>query len=157
MWPLRWSWQWPAKPRCPIVFTLFFSLFEVFILKGRKINKIKNLIIFVSNLIQLGLKDGEGRGEEVDNPYLVSFSYYDICIWVVCGLVWLQKLIPKLRVFKRDWTACSNYDNHFTLNNQHNWGDLYDQSTRTWIFTLTMNDMFIQVLKTMNFFATTSI
>ena len=65
-------------PHC--LYLLFFPLFEVLILKGRKINKIKNLIIFVSNLIQLGLKDGDGRGEEVDNPYLVSFSYYDICI-----------------------------------------------------------------------------
>ena len=25
-------------------------------------------------------------------------------------------------VFQRDWTTCSNNDNHFRLNSQHNWG-----------------------------------
>ena len=40
------------------------------------------------------------------------------------------------------WIACSNYDNHSDLNNQHDWRDLYDHSMSTRLF-LTMNKIYI--------------
>ena len=44
---------------------------------------------------------------------------------------------------KRDWTMCSKQVNHSKLNNQHNWGNLYDHLMSTRIFTLVMNEIFI--------------
>lgn len=41
---------------------------------------------------------------------------------MVCDLMCLQEQIPKWQEFTRDWTACSNYDNHSRLHSQHNWG-----------------------------------
>jgi hypothetical protein len=41
------------------------------------------------------------------------------------------------------WTICSKHANHYRLNNQHNWEDLYDHLVSIRIFTLTMNKIFI--------------
>ena len=46
-------------------------------------------------------------------------------------------------LFKRDWTASSEYDKHSRLNNHHTWGDLYDHLMSTSIFTLIMSKIFI--------------
>ena len=45
-------------------------------------------------------------------------SYWDIPIWTVCALLWLEKMMPK---FKRYWITCSKYNNHIKLHNQHKW------------------------------------
>jgi hypothetical protein len=38
--------------------------------------------------------------------------------------VWLQERITKKDMcLKRDWTDCSQYDNHSKLNSQHTWGN----------------------------------
>ena len=48
---------------------------------------------------------------------------------------------------RKDWIACSEYDNHFRFNNQHNWGDHLNRWMR--IFTLMMDKMFIRAPKIM--------
>ena len=45
---------------------------------------------------------------KLDMPNSVTY------VWVVCDMVWLQEQIPKRRVFNRDWTVCSKYNNHLT-------------------------------------------
>ena len=55
-------------------------------------------------------------------------------MWVWCG-----SRIPKGHVFKRDWVACSKYDNHYECKSQHNWGKgggLYDHLKGMRVFTL---------------------
>ena len=44
---------------------------------------------------------------------------------------------------------CLRYANQSRLNNQHNWGGLYDQLMNMRIFTLIRNKIFIQVPKIM--------
>jgi hypothetical protein len=39
--------------------------------------------------------------------------------------------------------VCSKYVNHFRLNSQHNWGDLYDHFMSMSIFNLMLNKIFI--------------
>jgi hypothetical protein len=45
---------------------------------------------------------------------------------------------------KRDWTMRSKYDNHFKLNSQHNWGNLFDHAPNTRMSTLIMSKIFIR-------------
>ena len=64
------------------------------------------------------------------------------------GLVWFQEWIPKGHVFRRDQVPCSKYNNHSRCKSQHNWGGgLYDHLMRTRIFTLMMNNTFIEALE----------
>jgi hypothetical protein len=93
------------------------------------------------------------RGGKPFFKYL--FFIRDICIWVVCGFAWFQERIPKRHVFKNDWIACSKFDDHYELESQHNWGDLYDHITFTIIFTLTIDKIFTQALKSHDKLATT--
>ena len=66
-------------------------------------------------------------------------------VWYV---VWyVQQQIPKIHVLRRHWTACSEYENHPRFNSQYNWGDLYNHSMSTIIFTLMMNKIFLWILK----------
>ena len=48
----------------------------------------------------------------------------------------------KRHVFKKNWTAHSKFVNHSTVNNQHNWEDLYDHLMSMSIFTLIMDKTF---------------
>lgn len=43
-------------------------------------------------------------------------------MWLSVGLT----MDTKMTHVKRDWTTCSKFANHTRLNNQRNWGDLYD-------------------------------
>ena len=51
--------------------------------------------------------------------------------------------MPKKHVLKKDHTQCSQYDTHFKLNIQHDWGEggLSNHLIDTRIFTLLMNNM----------------
>ena len=53
--------------------------------------------------------------------------------------------------------TCSKYYHHSRLNNQHDWGDLYEHLIDTKTFTLMMNRIFIGALKIMRKMATASI
>jgi hypothetical protein len=70
---------------------------------------------------------------KVDVPNLVVYLHLTPMIdWNVVR-VSLQERIPNRHVFKRDWTTCSKYDNHWRLDNQHQGigGNLYDQLMST--------------------------
>ena len=51
---------------------------------------------------------------KLDMPNSVTYLNLTLNIWAVCGMVWLQERISKRDVFNKDWTVCSNYDNHPT-------------------------------------------
>ena len=53
------------------------------------------------------------------------------------------KTNTKRHVFKKDRILCSRYAYHYSLNNEHDWGDLYDQLMSMETFTLRMNKIFI--------------
>ena len=54
-------------------------------------------------------------------PNLVTSHNWTLMfeLYVVrCGKEWVHKK----HVFERDWTICSNYDDHSRFDNQHNLG-----------------------------------
>ena len=46
---------------------------------------------------------------------------------------------PNKHVFKRSWTMCSKYVNHYRINSQYKWEDLYHHSMRKKIFIFIIN------------------
>jgi hypothetical protein len=81
---------------------------------------------------------------KMDVSYCFSLDWTPV-FECVCGFVCLQEWIPKGHVLKRDWIAFSKCANYFRLNNQHNWGNLYDYLMSMRIVTFLTNRTFIRV------------
>ena len=48
----------------------------------------------------------------------------------------------KRYMLEKNWTMCSNYNNHARFYNQHYWENLYDHLMSIRIFTLIMNNIY---------------
>ena len=62
----------------------------------------------------------------------------------------LQERIPEKHAVERDWIVCSKYDNQSRFSRQHSLRDLCDHFMSTRIFTLKINQIFMEDMSSKN-------